>query len=384
MLKILTHNTLWKIENFVNPFHSLVRIFIYQSISSPMTKISPLKVMASAIFIFFTGFSMAQDCSDPQSVCAESSSETISTENGVNTPLPNDFCFDQAENAVYFSFETLDLDQFSGLSFDDPTATLSISGLNCNPDTLFGQGVLAAVFTADDLCQSSTYGSPIACDTLYQGADALLDNLQPSTTYYVLISGFTGDSPAINPGECEVTVSVSGPAVTYDLDASWHVEGSGNQSALLTGQTLVLEADNAISGYTWSGEALNSFSETPVTANPLGADKNLPYTVEVTINDCVFQETLNVPLRPAIVPYNAFTPNNDGYNDTWKIEGITQWPNAQIYVYSRWGTKVFQTINYNNDWGGDDLPAATYYYIIELNPLDFNLEPFTGSVTIIR
>jgi len=349
-----------------------------------MTKISPIKVMATAIFIFFADYSIAQNCSDPQGVCAETSGETISTENGVNTPLPAGFCFDQAENAVYFSFETLDLVQFPGLNFDDPSATLSIAGLNCNSDTLFGQGILAAIFTADDLCQPATYGSPIACDTLYQDEQIMLDNLLPSTTYYVLISGFTGDLPAINPGECEVTVSVSGSAVTYDLEASWHVEGSGNQLTLLAGQTLVLEASNSISGYTWSGEALNSASGTPVTANPTGTDKNLPYTVQVTINDYVFRETLNVPLRPAIIPFNAFTPNGDGINDTWKIDHIEKWPNAQIYVYSRWGTKVFQTINYNNDWGGDDLPSATYYYVIELNPLDFNIEPYTGSVTILR
>lgn len=349
-----------------------------------MTKISPVKVMASAVFIFVASFSMAQDCSDPQKVCAESGGETVSTQNGVNASLPGDFCFGQAENAVFFSFETLDLEQFPSLSFDDPTATLSITGLNCNSDTLFGQGILAAIFTADDLCDPDNYPAPIACDTLYQDAAVALDNLEPSTTYYVLISGFTGDLPAINPGECEVTVSVSGPAVTYDLDASWEVEDLGNRPLLLEGQTLVLNASNDLFGYTWSGEALNSASGNPVTANPTGTDENLQYTVEVTINDCVFQETLIVPLRPAIVPYNAFTPNGDGKNDTWEILHIREWPNAQIYVYSRWGTKVFQTINYNNDWGGDDLPSATYYYVIELNPLDFNIEPYTGSVTIIR
>ncbi len=274
-----------------------------------MTKISPLKVMASAMFIFAASFSMAQDCSDPQKVCAESSGETISTQNGVNTTLPNSFCFDQAENAVFFRFKTLDLVKFPGLSFNDPTATLSISGLSCNSDTLFGQGVLAAVFAADDLCDPDNYSIPVACDTLFQNSSVNLDNLQPSTTYYVLISGFTGDLPAVNPGECEVTVSVSGPAVTYDLEASWEVEGIGSRPTLLTGQTLVLNANNDLFGYIWRGEALNSASGNPVTANPVGTEKNLPYTVEITVDDCVFKETINVPLRPAIVPYNAFTPN---------------------------------------------------------------------------
>src|SRR5690554_1605601 len=280
-----------------------------------MTKISPRKVMASAILIFVSGLSIAQDCSDPQKVCAESSGERISTQNGVNTSLPSDFCFNVAENAVFLSFETLDLDQFINLSFDDPTATLSISGLTCNTDTLFGQGILAAVFTADDLCDPDNYSSPVACDTLYQDGTFNLDNLQPSTRYYVLISGFTDDLPAVNPGECEVNISISGPAVTYDLQPSWSVEGIGNRSVLLTGQTLVLEANEDLFGYTWLGDALNSASGNPVTANPTGTDKNLPYTVQITVDDCVFQETISVQLRKAVMRYTDFTPNGEGNND---------------------------------------------------------------------
>lgn len=345
-----------------------------------MTKFALMRILCSVAF-FLTGiYSFAQECDDPHLICGTGEVEETSTENGEITTLPPEFCFDLAENAVFLSFETLDLDQFPNLAFNG-SAILSIAGLNCNADTLYGQGALMAVFTANDLCDPHSFNDPIACDTIYQSTEFELENLESSTTYYILLSGFTGDLPAIYPGECEAVISITGPAVSYDLETSWEPNTNG---VLLTGQTLTLHANPNLTGYTWSGSNLNATTGNTVTANPMEEEKNLKYTVEAEINGCTFLDVITVPVLPAIMPYNTFTPNGDGINDTWKIDRITQWPNAQIYVYSRWGTKVFQTINYQNDWDGDDLPAATYYYVIELNPLDMNLEPFTGSVTIIR
>lgn len=349
-----------------------------------MKTLSPVKVMASLVLTFLTTAIVAQNCSDPQALCGQSGPENLSTTDGVNTSVPGDFCFNNAENAVFYEFETLDLDQFPGLSFDDPTATLSIANISCDPDTLLGQGLLVTVFSASDACDFTTFNTPVLCDTLFQAEDLDLDNLAPSTTYFVMVSGFVGDAPAINPSECDVSLSISGPAVTYDLEAQWYPEGDVGRNILLSGETAILEANNDLTGFSWSGESLNETEGNMVTANPEGVDENFEYIVETTINGCIFTDVLTIPVRPAIVPYNAFTPNGDGYNDTWEIKEISKWPNAQINVYSRWGTRVFQATNYNNDWGGDDLPAATYYYVIELNPVDFNSEPYTGSVTILR
>ena len=68
----------------------------------------------------------------------------------------------------------------------------------------------------------------------------------------------------------------------------------------------------------------------------------------------------------------AITPNGDGKNDTWIIDGIAQYPNANISVFNRWGEEVFTAKNgYNNDWGGhyknstDILPTGPYLFIID-------------------
>ncbi|MEO1258228.1 MAG: gliding motility-associated C-terminal domain-containing protein [Bacteroidota bacterium] len=72
-----------------------------------------------------------------------------------------------------------------------------------------------------------------------------------------------------------------------------------------------------------------------------------------------------------LIIYNGFSPNGDGVNDTFKIEGLDAYENHKLIVFNRWGNKVLQSDDYNNDWDGywEDkrLPFGTYFYLIELN-----------------
>lgn len=85
----------------------------------------------------------------------------------------------------------------------------------------------------------------------------------------------------------------------------------------------------------------------------------------------------------------GFTPNGDGINDTWYIENIEKFPNAEITVYNRWGAIVFQSLGYydnNNGWSGtykdnnELLPDAPYLYIITTNKE--NMENIKGWIYI--
>ncbi len=352
-----------------------------------MTRFSPLQVLIFICASLSCAFAYGQTCNDPEALCGQSEGISINTAEGVPNDLPASFCFSMPANAVFFSFETLDLVQFPDLEYADSTATLSLENLNCTVDTALGQGINLAVFSAPNLCDQSTFSDPIFCESQVQSTTSYtLESLAPSTTYYILVSGIEEAPPATGAAECDVQLSMAGPAVTYDLMADWFPESDENRDlkVLFVGETVVLTADENLTGFSWSGAALNGNEGDRVTANPEGVDTQEQYTVETTINGCDFTDQVLVPIRPAIIPFTAFTPNADGINDTWEIRNIVQWPNAQINVYSRWGSKVFQATNYSNDWGGGDLPAATYYYVIELNPIDFNLEPYTGSVTILR
>ena len=87
------------------------------------------------------------------------------------------------------------------------------------------------------------------------------------------------------------------------------------------------------------------------------------------------QETLLV-YQSLFIP-NAFSPDNDGVNENWIIEGLGQFPDHQLSVYSRWENLVLSESPYKNDWNGEarasysssngkKLPEGTYFYILDL------------------
>jgi len=85
---------------------------------------------------------------------------------------------------------------------------------------------------------------------------------------------------------------------------------------------------------------------------------------------------------------NAISPNGDGRNDVWHLEFIQSfYPLATIEVYDRWGVQVFSSVGYTKAWDGTyngrDLPAASYYYVIDLKDPK-NPDPFKGAVLLLR
>jgi gliding motility-associated-like protein len=86
---------------------------------------------------------------------------------------------------------------------------------------------------------------------------------------------------------------------------------------------------------------------------------------------------------------NVITPNNDGINDTFVIPcllGGNSFPNSQVFIFNQWGDEVYRSsIPYQNNWrgtfNGEDLPAGTYFYIVEFGGL---IDPLKGYLYIYR
>ena len=142
--------------------------------------------------------------------------------------------------------------------------------------------------------------------------------------------------------------------------------------------------DSTVTSFLWSPAALLS---NPTALRPTylaNADQNFTLTATVA-GFCKATDLVSVKiLRPVICP-NAFSPNGDGVNDTWVLENLSDYPDAQVEVYNRYGQIVFTSYGYNKAWdgtyNGKPLPVATYYYIIQLNS---GFKPLNGSITIIR
>jgi gliding motility-associated-like protein len=86
----------------------------------------------------------------------------------------------------------------------------------------------------------------------------------------------------------------------------------------------------------------------------------------IDILGCTFLSTTVTVIKYMLF----FTPNGDGYNDRWKINGLNQ-NDAKINIFDRYGKliKEMTGINSNSGWdgtyNGDVLPASDYWFTID-------------------
>ncbi len=317
----------------------------------------------------------AQDCNNPVQLCYNNPIDTISTEN--MTAGPSAFCFD-TNNSAFFSVTT---------NSNGGYLNISINSFNCldtlpNGDNLF-MGLEAALYEADEnnLCDASMYNI-LDCSTPSTEEVILeFNGLQPETTYYVMVDGGVDASNSLGAGICDFNIDVTGAAIENSFTA-------GPDFTIDFGESTTLQPSGYGDMLSWSPLTglLNDNTEPNVSVAPTN---DTDYTLTTLLDGCLVTDTVTVTVLPTIYPYNAFTPNEDGFNDVWLISLIDRYPKADIKVFSRWGQVVFRSIGYNTPWdgriNGNLLPAATYYYIIQLNDnrLEEEKNLYAGVVAIV-
>ena len=89
--------------------------------------------------------------------------------------------------------------------------------------------------------------------------------------------------------------------------------------------------------------------------------------VKSQTNSCTAVATSAVLFIP-----NAFTPNQDGYNDVWRVSNIEFFSNVKLKIFDKFGTQVFMAedvlkFNWNGLYNGRLLPSGTYWYVMEID-----------------
>ena len=147
-----------------------------------------------------------------------------------------------------------------------------------------------------------------------------------------------------NTGEIPFAVSVVNSALSYE----WTYSGDGVSIQGSSNQVNLYFFNNATSG-NLSVRGVNdcgsgSFSE------------DFPIIVKSCSEN---PGNLHIP--------NAFSPNGDGVNDAFVIQGLASL--SQLLIFDRTGKKRYQSDNYLNDWDGKDsdgeaMQSDTYWYIL--------------------
>jgi len=297
------------------------------------------------------------------------------TVNGGTIP----YTFEWLKSSNVLSETTEDLQDLSA----DTYSAIVTDANNCKTSS-------AGVITQPNAALSvNLIGTKISC---FNGNDGTIDltvNGGTSPYAYSWTNGDITEDPSNLPaGKHEVDVVdakgciVSGNIMLLqesDIQVSLMPQDISCQDQ--TDGLIIAKASGGVPPYThqWSNgedtkiiENLSSGDYELILTDQNNCTKTLSANISIGSDDCLF------------IP-SAFTPNGDGFNDTWVIRNIHLYPNVVVEVFNKWGNHIFSSIAYTNPWDGTRnnkaVASGTYYYTVNLN----NGEPIkTGALTIIR
>ncbi len=117
-----------------------------------------------------------------------------------------------------------------------------------------------------------------------------------------------------------------------------------------------------------------------VTINPDGTITYIPMTEFCDAEDLFLYQVCNetgcdtarvkIFVECSVIEiFPGFSPNGDGINDAFMIDGLEGFPNHVLQVFDRRGTRVLFARDYQNDWtgtwDGKDLPDGIYFYTLD-------------------
>jgi gliding motility-associated-like protein len=202
-------------------------------------------------------------------------------------------------------------------------------------------------------------------------------------------------------GTATVTVSVkdnggiaNGGVDTYSrtfvitVNALPIVSINSNKGMVISkGESVLLSATGGTS-YTWANHSsiIRGVNSAILEVRPR---ETTTYTVTATnASGCSETQTFKLTVLEdyeKVKATNILSPNNDGYNDKWKIDNIDFYPNNEVKIFDKSGRMIYSKKGYDNSWDGtfNGIPLAegTYYYIIDFGT---NRRAFRGFITIVR
>jgi large repetitive protein len=217
--------------------------------------------------------------------------------------------------------------------------------------------------------------------TFSPSANLLISHYIPSTAD-IATGSVVLTLTANNAGQCyiptdQLTIKLIPPPTV----------SAGKTIFVLKGHTMTLSPTVSDPDVTYSWSPDIDISSTTIENPTITGNVDRTYSLTVTDSrGCQSTSSVNVVVSPEIIIPNTFTPNGDGINDLWNIQGLTAYQQATIDVFDRNGQKIFHSVGYGTAWDGtykgQQVPYGVYYYIID--PKTVGLQVLSGSITVIR
>ena len=201
-----------------------------------------------------------------------------------------------------------------------------------------------------------------------------------------LVNGDKITCRVISNAVCALPGTITSNAITMIINQTPAI--SFNKNYIISGSSpvqMIPVISGEVQSYLWS-PALGLSD--PTVANPIAnpAATTTYQLMAISASGCQASANVTVTVQHDILIPNTFTPNGDGANDMWDITYLTEYQECKVRIFNRWGQLLFNSIGYGKSWdgtyNGKQLPAGTYYYLINLN--DGKSKPLSGWVALLR
>ena len=202
------------------------------------------------------------------------------------------------------------------------------------------------------------------------------DTILTSQTIYIYNEIGIVPNNCSNESSFDITIN---PETDFSLTDSNVTINEDSITVTMTDNTITYEYDIDSEGF----QSSSMFTNISNGVHTLNVRDN---------NGCIAKSLLfeiSVDLGELVIP-NGFSPNNDGKNDWFNIQGLyDNYQNHKLKIYNRYGTLIFEGNN-NNKWYGiankgllktnSVLPIGTYFYVLNLNDSNTSENEYIGWV----
>ncbi|MTI20430.1 T9SS type B sorting domain-containing protein, partial [Fulvivirga sp. RKSG066] len=285
--------------------------------------------------------------------------------------------------------------------FNDGNTSSEISPVHVyNTASTFNVGLTVSYGSCSDVFNQTVEVNPAITVEIERDETSVCegDSIRLSATSgYESYSWSSGQTDSVifvtTSGTYTVDVSnSSGCTASASMDATINPLPSltivASDTLLTLGDSTILTASGAET-YLWSpslslsdsaGNIVIAKPDSPTTYNVIGTDSN----------GCQARSAIRILVtrdEPDGIDISApklFSPNNDGIDDFWIIDGIENYPDCEVIIFNKTGRIVYQSQPYINDWNGlsegQPLDQDVYYYVIRCS----GDNAATGTVMIVR